>query len=530
MCALAAVMFASCDEKSNGGNLDDEILDGFYVSGAATESTGITAAYMMTAGVNEDLMNTDKLSWDQSKRSGMFEKYVALKGNQDFKLLFYEAGSTVSYGAELTESELTGDGDQPFITIQKGELVIGEDAPAMRVPADGLYHIVLDLNDSQDLEMAQIVIAPVEWGIFGIIGWNGQGSWTAPTEVSDFNLKTMSWTFDFDELKNNEFKFAYGAGWKIQLDIAGKVKAHTNLGNNMKNGGDNIKPGHIYKNAKLRLTWNLKGAEHSKCYSWEVVEGEIVYISASDMPVGLAGDAFPGCTSWDGNLTDSKLVGVHNAEATVITDETKHAGSYVYDIKGINIEAGGFKVIIDAGGWKKFEEVQFSGDLIPVADGENAKVTDDQAGNYDVTITLDWTGEGYTAIKAHFKKNGEVVPYPETPVTAPETDLTKFPKTEGKITIYVNGTYATIWAWSQRGNLFAEWPGLDGTAVTIDEQAYTKFVFEAGDFAGANINCLLVGDKTNIDGTKTGDSPLFNLKDVTVLSVADKEITVVSQQ
>ena len=76
MSALALMVFASCDNKGDGPNLDDVVEDGFFVTGAATGTTEISAKLMMTSGVNEKLMNDDKLSWSESRREGMYEKYI----------------------------------------------------------------------------------------------------------------------------------------------------------------------------------------------------------------------------------------------------------------------------------------------------------------------------------------------------------------------------------------------------------------------------------------------------------------------
>ena len=80
--ALVAVCFASCDKNGNTTNLDEAVEDGFYVAGEATGVNELKPAYMMTAGINE--------AADQTKRSGMYEKYIVLQGGKDFDLKLYE--------------------------------------------------------------------------------------------------------------------------------------------------------------------------------------------------------------------------------------------------------------------------------------------------------------------------------------------------------------------------------------------------------------------------------------------------------
>ena len=82
--ALMAVCFASCNGNDEKKNLDEAVEDGFYVAGEATGVSELKPAYMMTAGTNE--------AADQTKRDGMYEKYIVLQGGKEFDLKLYEAG------------------------------------------------------------------------------------------------------------------------------------------------------------------------------------------------------------------------------------------------------------------------------------------------------------------------------------------------------------------------------------------------------------------------------------------------------
>lgn len=244
-----SVSFSACQKNDNEPKPDvDEIVeDGFYVSGAATGSEKLVANAIMAAGTNE--------ANDNKVREGMYEKYIALKGGQTFQLLLKEGVKETKYGAELQAINLAPNGesvdDQPIVTVQKGKL---KENGTLKVEKDGLYHIVLDLNKAKDLEYAQIVIAPVSWGLRG--GFNGWG-FTEMT-ASQFDFSTMTFTAEGVEINStDEFKFAYGQGWKIQLDTEGLVKSNTNLGDKMQPGGANIKldTGAVYT---VTLTWTLK--------------------------------------------------------------------------------------------------------------------------------------------------------------------------------------------------------------------------------------------------------------------------------
>lgn len=262
--ALVSIFFASCKKDNKFNNLDNVVEDGFYVAGSATGLTDLKAEYMMTAGVNEV---------DKTKRVGMFEKYVVLDANKDFELLYYEAGKKTRYSATLADFKPDFNkeiyGDNPDMTILKGKLLTGDSAPAMKVKAKGLYHIVLDLNKKEDLAGgAQIIIAPVAWGVRGAM--NSWG-YTAMTKTEANGVITFT-AKDCDMPANGEFKFSYG-GWKITLDDAGKVKAETNLGmakdgKGLAPGGSNIKveKGGIYD---ITLTYKIAGGELGASYTYE---------------------------------------------------------------------------------------------------------------------------------------------------------------------------------------------------------------------------------------------------------------------
>lgn len=278
--------FTSCDEKNNNGgkpNFDDVKEDGFYVSGPATGAAEISAEYMMAAGRNE--ANSNEV------RNGMYEKYIVLEGGKDFELVLYSAGSETRYSASLADFDVTELADNPPLVVKRGELKTGADAPAMKVAKTGLYHIVLDLNNNEDLLYPQIIVAPVQWGVRG--GMNGWG-FTAFPEVT-YSNSSMTWVLENQELAaGGKFKFAYGGGWKIQLDDAGNVKANTNLGEEAVPGAGDIaveKAGTY----KITLNFNLKGGAIENCYSYDV---ELTKESSMPTTMYVIGNEFG---NWDWN-------------------------------------------------------------------------------------------------------------------------------------------------------------------------------------------------------------------------------------
>ena len=277
LCALAlTLLVSSCKEKVDPINVDDLAEDGVYVFGEATGFDKVDPLLIMSNGINE--------AKDQTARDGMFEKYIVLQGGKEFSLVWVNAGSQTLYGANLeaftlTADELTGIYDSnPATTIFKGKLETGDAAPKMKVATTGLYHIVLDLNKANDLEYAQILVAPANWGVRG--GMNGWGF----TEMTAGAASNDGMTFSISnaELVNGlEFKFAYGNAWKITLDNAGEVKANTNLGQDCKPGGANYAvetPGKY----NISLTFKLAAGAVSNSFTAKIELGEAVEITAPE--------------------------------------------------------------------------------------------------------------------------------------------------------------------------------------------------------------------------------------------------------
>ena len=383
--ALALLVFVSCDENKGGDvDWDNVIEDGFFVTGPATGVEGVQAAYMMTVGANEILMDGNitnpPLSFTEAKRNGMFEKYVILEKNKDFYLVLSEANNTVTYGADLQDVDLSdkelfprgGDGDpyndNPEIVIQKGELVIGEDAPKMQVKEDGLYHIILDLDRGGDLpDGPQIIVLPVEWGVSG--GMNGWGYTAFPAPTVE-NGK-LTYVLENQKLsKGGEFKFKHSGAWKVTLDKDGKVKAHTNLGQGCQPGAANIvaEQGGKYT---ITLTYENKGGEIANSYAYSMVCTEV---SAIPTECYLTGDEFGG---WFGGVENPPYPTV---KFTAVPDNEGHFWAVRYFESGKN-----FKLSTEEGWGGELKTLKYADDT-PVGDGNLSVLT---SGYYIVYVDLE---------------------------------------------------------------------------------------------------------------------------------------------
>ena len=289
--------FTACNGDDNGGlNLDDIVLDGFYVYGEATGSDKVLAENAMAAGSNEV---------EKKVRSGMYEKYIWLEANKDFSLIENKAGEKLYYGANLTEVNYGYDendescknyADNPNMLIQQGLLVIGQDAPAMQVKETGLYHIVLDNNANGDLkEGAQIIVQKADWGVRG--GMNGWGF--TKGEVKNDN-GVITYTFKDQKLAaNGEFKFASCHGWKINLDADGIVKAEVSLGlddegklNNNANNNIKVEKAGLYD---IVLTYTCKAGALADSFTYTAT---LTQESTTPTTMHIIGNDFG---NWDWN-------------------------------------------------------------------------------------------------------------------------------------------------------------------------------------------------------------------------------------
>ncbi len=294
--ALAAFAFTSCDsEKKPVLDLNAIVLDGFYVYGDATGTPDkVLSQNAMTAGLNEAAV-------PKAFRTGMYEKYIWLEADKEFALIENAAGSKKYYGADLKEVNYGFDendpdsknfADNPNMKILQGTLVIGDDAPKMKVPETGMYHIVLDNNTLGDLEYPQIIIQRAKWGVRG--GMNGWGFTEATETVGENGVVTYTLK-EQDLAANGEFKFASCHGWKINLDEEGKVKAEVSLG--LEDGKLTLTSTNItVKEAgtyDLTLTYSPKAGALGESFSYEAV-----LTQASDLPTEMymIGAAFG---NWD---------------------------------------------------------------------------------------------------------------------------------------------------------------------------------------------------------------------------------------
>lgn len=413
MCSLALVgmMFTSCDQQGQGGggdiDIDNLVEDGFYAVGEAcpikTVNDANAVLAQMSQGINEVDMNDKGKTWDESKRDGMWEKYIWLEANKEFELILKEGEQTTIYGANLEQQELTTDGS-PLLGY-KGSLVIGQ---KMQVTESGLYHIVLDLNKDGALDLTgkeQIIVAPVTWGISG--DCNGWGMTETTPDIK--SATEIVWTWENQEFSaGGKFKFKDAKSyWKIVLDDAGAVKAHTNLGTDCQNGGADI----VVENSaiyKITLTYTLAKGVIANSYKYTIEKtADVTAKDYSACVLELVGDAI---AEQEGAQKDASSWNWGN----VYSMGTPSVSGKVYTWNAVGVKllaAGGFKA--------RTEGAQAQGDIAAFdlgIDGGNATVAED--GLYVVTVTIDAATDAKTMTITPYDPTAAIVVKAKMPASA----------------------------------------------------------------------------------------------------------------
>ena len=374
--AIIAAVFGvftiqSCKDDEGEVTPKEEIVeDGFYIQGGATAYSGFDIKATLKTAKNEVL---------QEDRASLMEIYVAAKaGAEGFNIIQVAGSERVTWGPGADWNSAMGGNEEPQVDIQRGD--IAEGTSVFTVPADGLYHVVIDT------ETGRGAIVPVEWGFIGQAtpgGWSGDTKFDAPA----FDMTTMTYSLTGVTMSSGEYKFRYSRGWKVELDSTedlgeGKkgVKFNTNFGgalDALSAGGDNMTTDQsgIYD---VAITWTA-GSGHTATLTRT---GDVPPRDYSAVSLGLIGDGVSGGV-WDGEL--------------MATTPAKDGDTYTYLFEDAAlVNAGGFK-IRTVGTWDDVN-LGYNGDILTgpdkadiTDDGGNMKVAAD--GTYDLELVIDAKAE-----------------------------------------------------------------------------------------------------------------------------------------
>lgn len=500
MSALALMTFTSCEENEGGVDLDNVVEDGFFIAGPATGSETLEPKFMMTAGINEV---------DKSPRDGMYEKYIVLEAGKEFYLTLNEAGESIRYSADLQDidlSERAGEAayaDNPKIVIRKGELVDGPEAPAMTVTETGMYHIVLDLNRAGDLEFPQIIVVPCQWGVRGINGDWGFKAMDLAVEGDKY-----VYSISFENMKASTFKFAHCDGWKITLDVDGKVKAETSLGTGLKVGGADIQinPG---PNVTITFTYDLASGDHSNTFSWKA-DGVVENYSPADFAIGVSGALHSSVGEW--TAPEGATLAVYNAELS-----NPSAGTYVYVMESCPFsENCQFKFRKD-GDWIRGDADFVTVEGVTVSGADNLTFGS-EAGLYKVKFTLTCEGLTVKSYKAEFTKVGDLPASEEPETPAEPTETIRFTV---KVNKAIDWYDKYIYTWTADGkNPTGGWPGKKMNWEKEEGDYHVYYVDLDKALDGQTINYII----NNNSGAQTKDlSATLNGDTTVTVEASDKK-------
>jgi hypothetical protein len=328
---------------------------------------------------------------NQADRAELVEIFVAIKAGAPGFNIVNVAGSvqtTWGPGADFgVVAEADRNVDEPKVDFWRGSYT--ETTTAFTVPADGLYHIVLDK------QLKKIAILPVVWGVIGAATPGGWGGSTA-MPAKGFDLNTMTFEINDMVLTKADWKFRYSDGWKVILDaeydLGGGVvgiKANTNLGgavNALVPGGANIpnaEPGKY----TAKMVWTLG----TGFVATMTKTGDLALIDYTNTELGLIGNGLmvSGAQhNWDVTLMVSK---------PVVENETNYTWTY----NQVEVTTLGSFKIREGQDWNKksigYNDVTMAGlaaDKFTTNNDGNFVPTED--GTYDMVLKIDAVTEKYT--------------------------------------------------------------------------------------------------------------------------------------
>lgn len=250
----AMVAFTAC-KKDDDPDPVIPVEDGMYIKGAVTPFTELEFKGMFEIGVNEV---------GQEPRIGMYAKYVTIQsGTAGFNIVTVAGSTITTWGPATVETiDLAGEREQPNITVQKGTLgTTGK----FTVPADGLYHVIVDVPTNT------FVIAPVPyWAILGGATAAGWSDSQMPL-VGAFDMNEMTFSITDFVLREGNFKFRYGGGWKIEID-GDLVKANSNFGGVLSGTSPNFTSTLLPGGADILFAGANEG-EYTVTLKWTVDDG-----------------------------------------------------------------------------------------------------------------------------------------------------------------------------------------------------------------------------------------------------------------
>lgn len=295
---MATLILASCLRE------DPLVIDdGIYIKGTSTAFTNFDEKGLMKPALNEV---------NGQLREGLCEIFVAVSSESGgFNIIEVIDNVQTKYGPSTSENiVLTGENDQINGTIQKG--IFGSGAGVFTVPANGLYHIIIDKQTST------YIISPVSE--ISLHAHPTGEDWTE-TEIilnGSFDKSNLLFATIGLDLAEGEYRFRYGHGNKIEVS-GNEVKVHTSFGGiisgsmpslelTMVPGGSNYLLGNEYTGIyTVNISWSV-GVSFT---------AQMTETGSSDFPEKLfmTGDGISQLTgedAWKWDLNDFEMIPVQS--------------------------------------------------------------------------------------------------------------------------------------------------------------------------------------------------------------------------
>lgn len=325
---LIGAVMVSCKKDDPKPDPEPIVEDGIYLKGNGTALVDFDIKGLLKSTRNEVT---------QQERAALKEIFVAVKAGSDGFNIIEVAGSvrkTYGPGADFAVvNEAARIGDEPKLDFWRGSYA--ENTTKFTVPADGLYHVVMDT------ELKKIAVIPVQY--WGLIGAATPGGWSDDTQIQHggFNLNEMTFEKTNVTMTKADFKFRYSGGWKVVIDdnfdLGGGqkgIRVNTNYGGAVAAlvpGGSNItnESGGIYT---AKMVWKL-GEDYKATLTRT---GDLNIINYTNTELGLVGA---------GLVVNGAG---HNWDETILLHKPEVANETNYTWKWNNVSVapvgGGFKI------------------------------------------------------------------------------------------------------------------------------------------------------------------------------------------